>query len=125
MSKKSYKVIKILSIILVLIITAINVLNITVLGFDTSAYDPYKAQSSGPSEIETLLKNILGAVQVIAGFAAVISVIWLGISFMKESPQGRAESKKKVYMILIGALLIFGASKIVEVIADSASKLKT
>lgn len=114
---------KILNVALIILIIS-NILafyNTTVFGFDTGSYDVYGNTGSVPSEVEDLLKQGLGIVQVVAGFVALISIIWLGVSFMKESPQGKAESKKKIYMILIGSGLIFGASKIIEMIATTAN----
>lgn len=123
MNKIFYKFTKILSIVLIVFVL-INILNsnIGVFAFDfpTGDFNPNESGGTPPSGIESLLKQALGVVQVAAGFVALISIIWLGVSLMKESPQGKAESKKKIYMILIGCLLVFGASEIVEMVATSA-----
>lgn len=125
MKSKYDRFIKLLEILLIIIVL-INIFscNSKILAFDypTDSFDPYSGNNSMPKGVDSLLKQALGIVQIIAGFAALISIIWLGVSFMKESPQGRAESKKKIYMILIGSLLIFGASKIIEIVADLAQK---
>lgn len=115
------KLIKVFNLILGILVISILLFSPTALAFDTSSYNPYSTQVSGPPQIENLLQQILGIVEMIAGLIATITIIWLGVSFMKESPQGRAESKKKIYMILIGCALVFGASEIIKLVATTAN----
>ena len=92
-----------------------------VLGYSTDGYDGIYTDPGSVGNIDNILKTGLGVAQVIAGFVAVCSVIWLGVSFMKESPSGKAESKKKAVLILVGAMLVFGASQLVKMVAEAAN----
>lgn len=118
---KRKKLIKLINLIPIILVLIILISTPTALAFDTTSYNPYSTQVSGPTQIEDLLKQVLGIVEIIAGLVATIAIIWLGVSFMKESPQGRAESKKKIYMILVGCALVFGASEIIKLVATTAN----
>ena len=113
----------VLYLILICIISQLTP-NATALGFDTGSYDVYGGDGSAPAGIEDLLKTALGIVEMIAGLVATITLIVLGISFMKESPQGKAESKKRAFTILIGCLLVFFATEIVKFVATTANSWK-
>lgn len=108
----------VLKILIIMLLVILIISNIALAAYDTSSYNPYNSSYSMPGGVETLLKQALGVVQVVAGFVGVISLMWLGVSLMKDSPQGKAESKKKIYTILIGALLAFAASSIVQWVVD-------
>lgn len=110
-------------IFIIVLILLINIIipNI-VFGFDTDGYSGIYTDASA-GEVDTFLSNLLGTVQVISGFALLISIMWLGVSFMKSSPEGKSEAKKNVYGILIGSFLIFCASTIVSAIANVANQL--
>ncbi len=94
--------------------------------YDTSV-DRYNGIYTEPPEgelgtVDNMFVEILGIIEVIAGLVATISLILVGLSFMKESPLGKAESKKKLVLILIGSFLIFGASWIISTVATMANQ---
>lgn len=65
-------------------------------------------------------RDILGAVQVVAGIAAVALLIVLAIKYMTAAPEGKAEIKKSALIYVVGAVLMFGASAILGIIKSWA-----
>ena len=67
-------------------------------------------------KVENIGTTILGVVQYIAGFAAVILLIVLAIKYMTSSPEGKADIKKTALIYVVGAALMFGTTIVLEAI---------
>lgn len=76
-------------------------------------------QDPGATSVESAVGRILYIVQLICYAAAVILLIMLGIKFMTASPEGKAEVKKSAVIYVVGALLVFFAAVILQIIRDS------
>ena len=63
--------------------------------------------------------RVIWVVQAICYGAAVVLLILLGIKFMTASPEGKAEIKKSAVIYVVGAILVFFASVILQIIKDS------
>lgn len=66
---------------------------------------------------------ILGIIRGIAGTAAAVSIIVLGIKYTYSAPGDKAEVKKKMMPVVIGAVLLFGAMTIIDVLSEVAVDL--
>ena len=66
---------------------------------------------------------ILGIIRGIAGTAAAVSVIVLGIRYTYSAPGDKAEVKKKMMPVVIGSILLFGAMTIVDALSEVAADL--
>lgn len=66
---------------------------------------------------------ILGIIRGIAGTAAAVSIIVLGIKYTYSAPGEKAEVKKKMMPVVIGAVLLFGAMTIIDAISEVAVDL--
>lgn len=107
------KVINILIIVILLIITLSNVCFAAEL--DAHMFDGIY-QGNANNKVTKIIGIILGAIQVVGGFVAVIMLIYIGIMYMKESPQGKAETKQRLYPYIIGIILLFAGSTIFGII---------
>lgn len=78
------------------------------------------AQSIGNTEgVTGTVGRVIWVVQVICYGAAVVLLILLGIKFMTASPEGKAEIKKSAVIYVVGAILVFFASVILQIIKNS------
>ena len=75
--------------------------------------------STGAVKAKSIGNTILGIVQIVAGFAAVILLIVLAIKYMTASPEGKADIKKTAIIYVVGAALLFGASAILGAIQST------
>lgn len=75
--------------------------------------------STGAVKAKSIGNTILGIVQIVAGFAAVILLIVLAIKYMTASPEGKADIKKTAVIYVVGAALLFGASAILGAIQST------
>ena len=115
--KKTIKVISILMIVLAIIFATTTVF--------ASDYRPSGVQidTSETDSVQSVGSRILGIVRVVGTIVAVGMLIVLGIKYMMGSAEERAEYKKSMFPYLIGAVLIFAASNLTQIIYDWATKI--
>lgn len=89
---------------------------------DTGSYKEIYGGTSN-SKVNNIIGIVLGVVQVVGSFVAIIMLIYIGIMYMKESPSGKAETKGRLLPYFIGAILLFGGSNLIGVIANWANGL--
>ena len=77
----------------------------------------------GGDDISRIAGYVIWAIQIIAFAAAVIMLIFLGIKFLTSSPEGKAEVKKMSVIYIIGAILLFAATGILEIIKRIAGNI--
>ena len=107
------KVIKILSLLIILILISAN------FAFAEDPTDLTKfvnVTTSVANDAGSMFKAVLNIIQVIGISVAVIMLMVLAIKYMVSSVADRAEIKKHAVVYVVGAILMFGASGIVEII---------
>lgn len=75
----------------------------------------------GATEVSNLGKIIVSILQIVGIVVAVVVLLVLGIKYMMGSAEEKAEYKKTMIPYLVGALLIFAASTIVNVVYTTFS----
>ena len=118
MSKKSLK-----------IITAIlTFAMIMTISFSVFAISPDEIKANTSSNVSTSIKDlggkVLGILQTAGVAVAVIILIVLGIKYMMGSASEKAEYKKTMIPYLIGAIFIFAAPTIANIVYEIAMGLR-
>ena len=72
--------------------------------------------------LDTTAKNIIGIVQFICYAAAVILLVILGVKWIAAAPEAKADIKKSAVIYVIGAVMVFAAGAILQVIKSVANK---
>ena len=80
--------------------------------------------TSGADSVKTFGGKLMGVLQTAAVVVSVIILIVLGIKYMMGSAEEKAEYKKTMIPYLVGAILIFAAGTIANIIYEFASGLK-
>lgn len=120
------KKIKILTIIILLILT----MNTKTLAREIRFNNSYETQSgqvefvqttsnmkfSNDSKVSQMTSIIFGTVQYLCMAAAMIVLIIKGVQFMSAAPEGKAEIKKQMVAIVVGAVIVFTIDKILRII---------
>lgn len=114
MSKKSLK-----------IVTAIlTFAMIMTISFSVFAIKPDDIKPNPSSNVSNSIKNVsgsvLGILQTVGVAVAVIILIVLGIKYMMGSASEKAEYKKTMIPYLIGAIFIFAAPTIANIVYELA-----
>lgn len=108
------KTLKILTIIATIILTAIMGVT-TVYGFTPS---DIKADGnvSSTTELQSIGGKLLGVLQAVGVILAVIILTVIGIKYMMGSAEEKAEYKKTMMPYIIGAIIVFAAPTIANLI---------
>lgn len=69
------------------------------------------------------ISNILGIITYICYAAAVVMLLMLGIKYITASPEGKAEIKKSAVIYVIGAVLVFAAATVLNIIKNLTPKI--
>ena len=115
---------KMLKIILILMIVLISVATISLADYEPKTFKGrIDTTAEGTGNVKALGGKIVGIIQVVGTIVAVGILIVLGIKYMMGSAEERAEYKKTLFPYFIGAILIFAAGNLTQIIYTWASKL--
>ena len=81
--------------------------------------------STGTNEVNTVAGWVIYIIQIIAFAVAVIMLIFVGIKFLTASPEGKAEIKKTAVIYIVGAVLLFAATGILQIVKNLADNVNT
>ena len=114
MNSKNIKII----MSLLLIITIISLCTIS-LCVDPGGFTGEVDTSQGAGLAVTNLSNqIIGIIQIIGTAIAVVMLIWLAIKYISAAPSEKADIKKSATIYVVGAVLLFGAVSVLEIIEN-------
>ena len=110
MSKKLIKVLTTVLLIVMIISIAANCLAITPSEITSDG------SVTGSEEVASVGKDIVGILQAVGIILSVVILIILGIKYMMGSAEEKADYKKSMMIYILGAVLIFAASALAQVV---------
>ena len=114
----NYKTVTKIITILLIIATILGALNM-VFAVDIPSGTATGVTGTG---LDTTTSNIIGIVQFVCYAAAVILLVTLGVKWLIAAPDQKADLKKSAVIYVIGAVLVFAAGAILQVIRNVANK---
>lgn len=121
--KKQIKIITTVLMILAILCSLANVV------FGTSIISSLSGDKtpsvSAASDMTNLAGKIIGVIQILGIIVAVVVLLVLGIKYMVGSAEEKAEYKKTMMPYVVGALLIFAASTIVNILYNVINSAAT
>lgn len=121
------KTIKIMSIVLIAIMLVASISSVALADTVTDVLNNMvntDTSSNTTDGLTSLGGNIVAIVQVVGIVIAVIVILVIGIKYLVASPEGKAEYKKTMIPYLVGAVLIFAGTTIVNVVYQVVTGLK-
>lgn len=123
MKIKKETAIKILAAMLT-VLMLVGCMQATVFANDSQYLNPNTIKANDEThaaeKAQKVAGSILSIVQVIAVATAVIMLIVLAIKYISSAPNDKAEIKKHAVIYVVGAVLLFGATGILELIRNFA-----
>ena len=116
MSKKTLRIITIVS-------TVLAVLTMCTASFGFGITD-LTADQQGTEGIQNIGKRVMGILQAVGIVIAVVVLMVLGIKYMMGSAEEKAEYKKTFIPYIVGAILIFAATTIANMVYNFANGIK-
>ena len=114
----SKKVMKILTVLL-LIAMLCNICTTVFADFDGFA-EIKPASSQLATSVQNIGGYILGVALVIGMVVAVVMLVVLAIKYISAAPNDKAEIKKHAVVYIVGAIVLFAASGILQIIKNVA-----
>ncbi len=111
------KIIKILTTLILIIFICTNILYVN--AFDFQGYDPRKSGSSS-SAFFGKAGVVIGWISTLGIVIAVIALTVMGLKFMLNGVEEKAEYKKSMIPYIIGCFMLMAASIVVKLIANVA-----
>ena len=121
MSKKMLKCIAILLMVAIVVVGFVSPA-FAAKDIDVGSFDDYDGGDATKSA-----KRIVGALidvfQVVGVGVAIIMLVMLAIKYLSAAPNEKAEIKKSVSIYVLGAVLLFAASGVLEIIQQFADNV--
>ncbi len=117
--KKSIKIVSV-----VLMILAMVLVSTSVFATDKKPSEIVSINTENTESVTNIGNRILGIIRVVGTIVAVGMLIVLGIKYMMGSAEERAEYKKTLFPYFIGAVLIFAATNLADVVYSWASTIQ-
>lgn len=122
------KVVKIISILL-MVLMVITMLSTSAFASSASGDDPMGiGQFNGQSQdtqttsvFRKFIATIINLVQVVGMGVAIIMLVVMAIKYISAAPSEKAELKKSATIYVVGAIVLFAASGILQVIKNFAT----
>ena len=88
----------------------------TDLTIDPSQYKPEPQQNT---KMNSIVGTILGALQIIGGFAIVLGIAVVGFQILLGSANDKADGKGKAIGFIIGAIMLFSITTIAKLVISA------
>lgn len=85
--------------------------------------DEAKDNSGAAKSVNNILGAILTVVQVVGTGVAVIMLVVLAIKYISAAPGDKADIKKHAVVYVVGAVVLFAASGILQIVKNFASNI--
>lgn len=114
------KVMRIISIALIAIFALMMLSQVTFAAeLDTSSFKR-EDQSGASNAVTNIIGSIINIAQIIGMGVAIIMLVVLAIQYIAAAPEGKAEIKKNATIYIVGAIILFAAAAILEIIKKFA-----
>lgn len=122
------KLMKVMAVVLIAVLaiaavsTSVNALEFS--SVDTDSVVNGASDSSGAADsINRIVGSILTIVQVVGCGVAVIMLIVLAIKYISAAPGDKADIKKHAVVYVVGAVVLFAASGILQIVKNFAGNV--
>ena len=116
--KKSMKIVSV-----ALIMIAIILVSTSAFANNISRPSDVTFDQSNTENVAKIGSSVLGIIRVVGTIVAVGMIIILGIKYMMGSAEERAEYKKTLFPYFIGAIMIFAATNLADMVYSWAQGL--
>lgn len=89
---------------------------------DPDSYNPNDNKTES-QKLDEISEGIVDAIQSVASIVSVLVLVIIGIMFMVGSAEEKASYKEKLLPYVIGAFLVFGISKFIDILKEIGGSL--
>lgn len=127
MTKNLIKAMAVILVAVMLVATltsSVNALSFSEAG-NTETVTANASDTSGAADsVNRIVGSVLTIVQVVGSGVAVIMLIVLAIKYISAAPGDKADIKKHAVVYVVGAVVLFAASGILQIVKNFASNVQ-
>lgn len=116
------KILKVLPVVIIMCVVFTSVLGF---GTDPKLENIKYDETVVNGNIKSTVQNVWATIALLVQIASVAAVVFAGLRYMFASADQKADIKQGLTYLAIGAVLIFGAVSIIQLVAGAASVLNT
>ena len=123
------KVMKVMAVILLAVMvvasltSSVNALSFADAGNTSTVTNAAQDTSGAADSINRIIGSVLTIVQVVGSGVAVIMLIVLAIKYISAAPGDKADIKKHAVVYVVGAVVLFAASGILQIVKNFAKNV--
>ena len=123
--KKSKKIVlRILPVVIVLVVMLVTNGAIQGTGNDGfGAFNPDMSVTAEKTDTIGAINRVWGIILTILQVAAVAAVVFAGVKYMFTSADQKADIKKSLGILALGAILVFGASTVIQFLTGAFKEI--
>lgn len=121
--KINKKTMRIICAVIIALTVLVSIGNICFAEINVNSIDGKQAGMGGETEIQNVGNYIATIIRNIGIVLAVILLMILGIKYMVGSAEEKADYKKTMIPYLVGAVVLFGASAIAQVVISMGASI--
>ena len=118
------KVMRVVAVILaVLMVVALSGSVFATTGLDLNQFDGKGDSSGAGTAVSNIIGSIINIVQIVGTGVAIIMLIVLAIKYISAAPGDKADIKKHAVVYVVGAIVLFAATGILQIIKNFAGNV--
>ena len=95
----------------------------SVYGINVPTASEITGSTNSSNTVRNVAKGVWSTVTTIVQILAVAAVVFAGIRYMFASADAKADIKKQTVILIVGAVLVFGATAILEFVAKATGDI--
>lgn len=124
MTKKMMKIVALLLAVVFVVVLAGSAFATDESGLDLTQFNGKKDTSGAGSSVTNIVGAIINIAQIIGTGVAIIMLIVLAIKYISAAPGDKADIKKHATVYIVGAVVLFAATGILQIIKNFAGNVK-
>ena len=126
MTKKMMKVVAILlAVVLVVALSGSVFADAARDDFKLSQFNSYSDTSGAKGSVTRIIGALINIIQIIGTGVAIIMLIVLAIKYISAAPGDKAEIKKHAVVYVVGSIVLFAATGILQIVKNFAGNVGT
>lgn len=119
------KVMKVITIVLMVAALAFAVISpVMAKTVNPSEFDNFSDTTGAGSSAKRIVGTLIDVFQIVGVGVAIIMLVMLAIKYLSAAPNEKAEIKKSVSIYVLGAVLLFAASGVLEIVQRFAKNVR-
>ena len=117
------KVMKIVAVLLAVAVVASLAVSVSATDIDLNQFNGMTDSSGASTSVTKIIGALINIIQIIGSGVAIIMLIVLAIKYISAAPGDKADSKKHAVVYVVGAIVLFAATGILQIIKNFSTNV--